>query len=87
MDEIAGDMATEPRAEMDGGTGDEARDVGRDVAGEDIAVVTVVMAPAVCRSGCDTELTQHRLDRRESLRMGRLPEGAAAEPKFAFNAD
>ena len=54
----------EPRAEMEGGTGEEAREVGHEVMGERVEVVRV-------RSGCDTELIQHRLDSLESLRSGR----------------
>lgn len=51
---------------MDGGTGDDALDVGKELAGETVVTVAV-------KSGCDTELTQHRLDRRDNFRIGRLP--------------
>ena len=43
---------------------EEAREVGHEVMGERVEVVRV-------RSGCDTELIQHRLDNLESLRSGR----------------
>ena len=47
---------------MEGGTGEEAREVGWDVLG-DIVVDVVVMV----RSGWETELVQSRLDILESL--------------------
>ncbi len=56
----------DPLADIEGGTGDEALDVGREFAGE--IVVTVVV-----KSGWDTELTQHKLDSRDNFLIGRLP--------------
>ena len=47
-----------------GAPGDDAREVGREVTGDSVVVVRV-------RSGCDTELTQQRLDSLDSLRAGR----------------
>lgn len=62
-----GSWAMEQRAEKEGGTGEEAREVGRELAGDKVDVVRV-------RSGLETELIQHRLDSLDSFRMGRLLE-------------
>ena len=67
--EILGDgrYPVEPRADIEGGTGDEALDVGSEDAGDMVGVGVVTV-----RSGWDTELTQQRLDSFDSFRMGRL---------------
>lgn len=58
----------EPLADTEGGAGDEALEVGRELQGDIVGGVFTVRV----RSGWDTELTQQRLDSLESLRIGRL---------------
>ena len=60
-----GKLEKEPRAEMDGGTGDELREAWQDVTGDMVGVLVVRD-----RSGLDTELIQQRLDRLDNFRIG-----------------
>jgi hypothetical protein len=67
-----------PRPEAEGGTGEAAREVGREVFGDirllgDMVEVVVM----IDRSGWETELVHARLDILESLRWG-LRRGAWA---------
>ena len=54
-------------AEMEGGAGDEALEVGKDVAGDTVGVVV-----GLVKSGWDTELVQTRLDNLESFLWGNI---------------
>ena len=52
---------------MEGGAGDEALEVGKDVAGDTVGVVV-----GLVKSGWDTELVQTRLDNLESFLWGNI---------------
>lgn len=62
-----GKFEREPLADMEGGAGEEFLEAWHEVAGDTVGVLVVRE-----RSGLDTELIQHRLERLDSFRMGSL---------------